>query len=202
MALILARHTRPAVEGLCYGRTDPPLAPEFGAEAEALLAALGAVGRIVSSPLGRCRRLADVLGARLGVPVTEDADWREMDFGTWEGRRWEAVPRAELDAWAADFMDARPHGGESVAMLLARTRRAIAAAATGGPVLVVTHAGPIRAALFAGGEGPGAWRRVVPFGGLVEIDVRAHAGAHSAHLDQVVSIAEDSSRRLPPLNEG
>ena len=49
-----------------------------------------------------------------------------MDFGRWEGLPWSAVPRAELDAWAADLMHARPHGGESVAMLLARTRRALA----------------------------------------------------------------------------
>ena len=55
-----------------------------------------------------------------------DERLREFDFGTWEGVRWDAIPRAELDAWAADFFHARPHGGESVHMLRERVETAIA----------------------------------------------------------------------------
>ena len=80
-----------------------------------------------------------------------------MDFGTWEGRPWAEIPEAEVEAWAADFIDARPHGGESVAMLLARVRRAMARCRPEEPSLVVTHGGPIRAALFAAGGGSGSW---------------------------------------------
>ncbi|HBF90413.1 MAG TPA: phosphoglycerate mutase, partial [Hyphomonas atlantica] len=47
------------------------------------------------------------------------------DFGRWEMQPWGDLPRHELDAWANDFLDARPHGGESVAELTARTRAAI-----------------------------------------------------------------------------
>ena len=127
MALTLLRHTRPAGgDGVCYGRSDIGLAADVASEAEALAARLPRPDRIVTSPLARCRRLADHLGARLSLPVAIDPDWQEMDFGHWEGLPWSAVPRAELDAWAADLMHARPHGGESVAMLLARTRRALA----------------------------------------------------------------------------
>jgi alpha-ribazole phosphatase len=169
MALILARHTRPAVAGVCYGRSDAALAPSFPAEAEALLAELPEIARIVTSPLARCRRLADVLGDRLGLPVAADPDLAEMDFGTWEARRWDAIPAPELDAWAADLLGARPHGGESVAMLLARTRRALVRMrGAAGTSLAVTHAGVIRAALFNAGDA-GAWQREIPFARAIRL---------------------------------
>lgn len=166
MALTLLRHTRPAVSGVCYGASDVALAPGFAAEAAAVLDRLAPAARLVTSPLGRCRRLADLLATRWQVPLAVDARWQEMDFGRWEGLSWDAVPRPELDLWAADLHDARPHGGESVAMLLDRVRAALATIAA--DTLVVTHAGPIRAALVATGDADG-WRRDVPFGGTVTL---------------------------------
>lgn len=177
MPLTLLRHTTPALGAeVCYGATDAGLAAGFAAEADAVLARLPRVGRIVTSPLGRCTRLAELLGARLGVAVTVDPDWREMDFGTWEGRPWAEIPRAEVDAWAAEFMAARPHGGESVAMLLARVRRAVARCDPAEDWLAVTHGGPVRAALFAAGGGAESWARRVPFGGLVALPAPPGAG--------------------------
>lgn len=175
MALTLVRHTRPlAADGLCYGRSEIALGPDFAAEAAAIAARLVRPERIVTSPLGRCRRLAEHLGTALGAPVAIDDDWREMDFGAWEGRPWSAVPRAELDAWVADFLDARPHGGESVRMLLDRTRRALAGCA--GATVAVTHAGVIRAALFAAGGDPAAWQRPVGFGEIVRLEAGVSGG--------------------------
>jgi alpha-ribazole phosphatase len=170
VALTLVRHTRPADAGRCYGRLEVAIAPDFAAEADALAARLPRPDRIVTSPLGRCRRLADRLGARLRLPVAIDPDWQEMDFGRWEGLPWDAVPRSELDAWAADLLQARPHGGESVAMLLARTRRALDRCRGPAGTLVVTHAGPMRAALVATGGGDAAWRRAIGFGEAITLD--------------------------------
>jgi alpha-ribazole phosphatase len=159
------------MDGRCYGRTDLAPGPDLPAAAQAIARAAGPLDRIVSSPLLRCRRLAGLLAARLRIPLRLDPDWREMDFGAWEGLPWDAVPRGELDAWAADLLHARPHRGESVAMLLARTRRALRRArAAGGRTLAVTHAGPIRAALFAATGSAAAWQRPVAFGEIVRID--------------------------------
>jgi alpha-ribazole phosphatase len=167
--LRLVRHTRPRVPGVCYGFSDVELADSFEAEAEGLLTHIVCPVQIVTSPLARCLRLAHFLAARAGAAVTVDPDWREMDFGAWEGRPWDALPRAELDAWASDFMHARPHGGESVAMLLERTRRAIGRCrATGQPWLAVTHAGVIRAALADAGD-TGAWQREIPFSEVITL---------------------------------
>ncbi|NWG45917.1 MAG: alpha-ribazole phosphatase [Alphaproteobacteria bacterium] len=169
MGVILLRHTRPdGAAGLCYGRSDLGLAGTFEAEADAVLAALPQPARIVSSPLSRCLRLAERIASVHGVTLERDDRLREMDFGRWEGRPWADIPRAELDAWAADFLTARPHGGESVALLAARVAAALADLAGPGPVCVVTHSGVIRAALAAR-DGPEGWRADIAFGAIVPL---------------------------------
>lgn len=168
MALILLRHTRPAgSDGTCYGVSDLPPGPDLPAEARRLAAQLPPVRRILTSPLARCARLAAALGAARGLPVAEDARLRELDFGRWEGQRWDAIPRAELDAWAADLLHARPHGGETVAEMAARAAAALADHGRPG-TLFVTHMGVIRAALHRAGRA-GAWEAQVDFGRWVEI---------------------------------
>ena len=170
MELILVRHTRPLVaENVCYGATDLELAPTFEDEAARVIETLPTADRLVTSPLSRCRRLAERIGAaRRLVPVV-DARLREMDFGAWEGVTWNAIPRAELDAWGADFLDARPHGGESVRMLYDRARSAVADyRKTGQSHIMVTHAGVIKA-VRAQDRYPNAWKANVAFGGTVRL---------------------------------
>ena len=171
MALILLRHTRPEVAaGLCYGRTDLALAGDFADTAADLARDLPPFRRILCSPLSRCRRLAQALAAARALPLTVDPRLIEMDFGAWEGRPWSDLPRVELDAWAADLLHARPHGGETVAELAARTDAALAAARRGAvPALLVTHAGVIKAALAAR-DGPAAWKAEIAFGSWCHID--------------------------------
>ena len=76
-----------------------------------------------------------------------------MDFGRWERVPWNDIDRTELDAWAADFFHARPHGGESVAMVSERVGSALADYRRSGVShAVVTHAGIIKAARAAAGS--------------------------------------------------
>ena len=168
MDVILVRHTRPAIPaGVCYGATDLDLASGFDDEAAAIAAALPPVDRLVSSPLRRCRRLAERIGTVQGIAPVFDERLRELDFGTWEGVPWDSIPRTELDAWAADFFHARPHGGESVHMLRERVGAAIADYRQRGvPHVVVTHAGVIKAALARSGH-PDGWKALVEFGASV-----------------------------------
>jgi alpha-ribazole phosphatase len=165
MALILLRHTRPAGgDGRCYGQSDLAVGPGFAAEAAAIDAGLPPVAFVVTSPLRRARRLAEALAERRGLDPHEDPRLAELDFGSWENVAWDAVPRAELDAWAGDFLLARPGGGESVAMLAARVAEALADwGRRPGAGLLVTHAGVIRAARALAGE-PNAWTSHIGFG--------------------------------------
>ncbi len=170
MDITLLRHTTPDIApGTCYGRTDLEVAASFHDEAAAVAAALPRFDRIVSSPLQRCRRLATFLGETHGLPVVDEPRVQEMDFGRWEGKLWSDLPRPELDAWAADFLNANPHGGETVAILQARVRDALAHwrdAAT--RTLIVTHSGVIRAAL-ATGETASDFSANIDFGGFISI---------------------------------
>lgn len=178
MSLILLRHTRPEVaEGVCYGRSDLALGADFDPAAAAALASLPPVSRIVTSTLARCRRLAETVAVARGLDLAVDARIAELDFGAWEGVAWSAVPRAELDAWAADFQAARPHGGESVAALAARVGAALEATEVSlPPVLWVTHAGVVRAACAIAGTAQG-WETRLAFGDWLRLDRGAGPGA-------------------------
>lgn len=151
--ITLIRHGAVALPaGTCYGWHDAEaVAPEQ--DAQRILAALGAAAgcdwHLVTSPLRRCRALAEALGDQHGLEFTEDPDLREMHFGAWEGRPWTDIPRAELDHWAADWVERAPPGGESLRLLAERASRAIArlAAENKRPLVVITHAGVIRALL-------------------------------------------------------
>jgi alpha-ribazole phosphatase len=161
--LILIRHPAPAIDaGVCYGKTDVPLARDASESAHALAARLAALDaplpqHFATSPLRRCAQIADPLARHFGCACAIDARLQEIDFGAWEGQRWDAIDRAALDAWAADLRHARMHGGESVAQFEARVgawldlwREPMAEPASS--VLAVTHAGVMRmiAALVLG----------------------------------------------------
>ena len=168
--MILMRHLRPAVaEGICYGITDLDLAVGHEAALEAVLERLPALDGIATSPLRRCRILAEVIATRRGLTACVDPRLIEMDFGVWEGLPWNDIRRAELDAWVANFQHARPQSGESVAELAARTQTALAEyRAAPGHHLLVTHAGVIKAALATGPRAED-WPSALAFGEFVTI---------------------------------
>lgn len=140
MILHLIRHTRPRVApGICYGCLDLPAEEPPAAVAAALRGELPPGLPVWSSPLRRCRDLA----VELHPQPAFDARLQEMDFGTWEGRSWDDIPRHELDAWAASVADYAPPGGESPRALQQRVL-AFVAALTVAEAVLVTHAGVIR----------------------------------------------------------
>ncbi|SIO28574.1 alpha-ribazole phosphatase [Rhodovulum sp. ES.010] len=148
MGLILLRHTAPDVApGTCYGRLDLAPGPDFAAEAAEIITRLPLVTRLLTSPLRRCRSLAEEIGRARGLTVEIEPRLIEIDFGAWEGLPWDAVPRSELDAWAADFWQARSHGGESVGQFTARVAGFLAEQGAASDWLAVTHAGIMRATL-------------------------------------------------------
>lgn len=135
--IALVRHPAVAAGGRCYGRTDLPVAdPGSVAPLAARLAALG--GTVWTSPAARCRMVAAAVGAHVVDPRLQ-----ELDFGAWEGVPWDDVPRAALDAWAADPWGFAPPGGESGSDLVARVT-GFARALPPGDHVVVTHGGPLK----------------------------------------------------------
>jgi len=177
MTLILMRHPQPrGASGCCYGRTELDVDPgrlERAAAAARRRLQEHAVSVVYSSPSQRCRTLAEQLAP--GTVRAEPA-LRELDFGAWEGRPWEAIARSELDAWAADIWHYRPGGGESAAALAARLCGWLATLSAGrGTALAVTHAGVIRVALVLAGRAAPAQlgALAVPFESLHVLELAA-----------------------------
>ncbi|MDP5184190.1 bifunctional RNase H/acid phosphatase [Blastococcus sp. BMG 814] len=155
----LLRHgqTEHTPERRFSGRNELPLSRTGRAEAEAAgerAAELG-IEVVVASPLRRTRETAEIVAARLGLPVEFDDDLVELDFGDLEGLTSdEARARHPLAVrrFLADVTVAAP-GGESIADVgrrVAGARQRILARHAGRTVLVVSHVTPIKLLLAAG----------------------------------------------------
>ena len=113
MKITLIRHTSVNVApGTCYGQTDVPLAPTFESEAEAVKQRLNGrrFNRVFTSPLSRCRRLAEYCGY---PDATIDDRLIEMNFGAWEMQRYDNITDPRLQEWYDDYINVRATGGES-----------------------------------------------------------------------------------------
>jgi len=136
--LLLVRHgeTDWNAEGRLQGHTDTPL-NDYGRRQAAALAeelAGDGIAAIYASDLSRARETAEILGGRIGLPVTVETDLREKNWGSWEG-----LTPAERES--VEYV------GESTEEHRERTLRALVAIAERHPgerVLVVTHGGSVR----------------------------------------------------------
>lgn len=167
--LLLLRHGQTELnrEGKYSGRGNPELT-DLGkkqiAHAARHISERGDVDVILSSPLGRCQETARAAAEALGMgkdAITTDEAIIEMDFGTWEGRRFVEIqedhPEAHRECF--NYATAAPHGGESPEQVYRRVSEfvdRVIAEYPGKTVLVVTHMMPIksvlRRALGTGGE--------------------------------------------------
>ena len=147
MEVYLIRHTRvkPGKE-VCYGQSDVEVGDSFAQEAESYRMRLPEkFDQVYSSSLNRCRVLAESLN--LG-PLQTDDRLREASFGQWEGKRWQDIPREQLDPWMNDFVNNSPPGGESLKQVFTRFSAFIDELSRQNheSILVVAHAGIIRCA--------------------------------------------------------
>ncbi len=173
--IYLLRHTQTALEPhLCYGRSDVALRDDFETrDLPSLLTELPKqVTAVYSSPLTRCYQLAQKAASHHQLPAPQlDARLQEMDFGAWELQPWDAIfAKEEGKEWFDHYLTQRCPEGESFQDLIARAR-AFLEEHRGENILVVTHAGFIRAAMVAEGlvEQEQAFNVSVAFGELVAL---------------------------------
>lgn len=174
--LILVRHgqTQANAEARVLGRADPPLTDLGLRQATAMAAAVGAVDRVVASPLARARQTAECFG----VPVEVDERWIELDFGEYDERLLTEVPVEVWQRWRAE-PDYAPPGGESLVSVGARVRaacEALAADARDRTVVVVSHVSPIKAAVtWALGAGDEViWRLFLDLASVSTVQIGPH----------------------------
>jgi alpha-ribazole phosphatase len=149
MDIYLMRHTKTAASpGLCYGQSDIELAESFAEELVQIrekMPKLAADCPVFSSPLSRCLQLAE----KFSDNVSTDARLLELNFGDWEGQRFDDIETGLLKHWTDNFVHTAPPNGESFEDLCRRAgsfwQDLLATQAE--QVVVVTHAGTIRALL-------------------------------------------------------
>jgi phosphoserine phosphatase len=141
---------------------DPPLSERGLRQAGALAEHLATCAdsrpaAIISSPLARARRTADIVGNKIDLEIRCDDRLIEISHGEWEGllksqveQRW---PDA-MSAWRSAPQSVTFPGGESLADVHRRWRTFLDdAGSSPSPLLIVTHDVIVRlAVLDAKGE--------------------------------------------------
>ncbi|MNG80846.1 Alpha-ribazole phosphatase [compost metagenome] len=169
MILDLLRHGETEQGGGLRGSLDDALTDKGWAQMRCAVADAGPWDVLVSSPLQRCGRFADELGARLMLPVQREAALQELHFGAWEGRSAAQIMEDqadELGRFWADPYAYTPPDGEPVSAFADRVLDAVARLGrmhAGKRVLVVTHGGVMRLLL--------ARARGLPKAQLLQVEV-------------------------------
>lgn len=163
MRIFMARHgeTDWNVERRIQGSTDIPLNENGIRQAHSLAGYLerqvvgkgGTITHIFTSPLERAKETAEIVGARLRVPVEAVSGLEEMNFGICEGKSWleaKAMYPQELSEWEENKRERRILGGESYQDVLDRffsaykiMKRRLSLAELDGEkdnnILIITH---------------------------------------------------------------
>jgi probable phosphoglycerate mutase len=145
--IILARHgeTDWNRERRWQGQADQPLNAAGLEQAEALAARLAdePIAAVYSSDLARAHETARVVARRLGLDVVAIPALRERGVGSWEGLQDVEVDRR------FPGVHSPPDGetGDAMKRRVLESLEAIAASHPGRTVLVISHGGPIKAAL-------------------------------------------------------
>jgi alpha-ribazole phosphatase len=146
MNIYLIRHT--AVYNpnkLCFGQSEIPLEENFTADFDWIQEHLNLKEETsyYSSPFRRCSKLASFLS---NDNFEIDNRINELNFGNWEMKAWDIIPKKELNLWMEDFVNYRMKNGENFNDLYERSVQFYEEItnANKANVVILTHAGVIR----------------------------------------------------------
>lgn len=197
MEIYLIRHTTPNVAaGTCYGQADLDVTESFEREASIIKQHLPEnILRVYTSPLQRCRKLAEHLFPQHTLQHHDDL--KEISCGEWELKLWNDIPQEALMPWMNDFVNVRIPGGESYTDLYERTvSRFNAIANEQLPAAIVSHGGVMRSILSHITQTPLEKSFEVfklEYGCVVKMELSAGSFAHS-----ILSNIPSSSERNKP----
>jgi alpha-ribazole phosphatase len=187
LRLDVLRHGETERGGGLRGSLDDALTDAGWAQMRAAVLGQGPWDRLVSSPLQRCARFAQALGAQLGLPVQLERDLQELHFGAWEGQSAAALMETDAEAlglfWADPYSFTPPQG-ERVEDFSARVLAAVArlqAAHVGERVLLISHGGVMRLLL--------AQARGLPREQLLNVEV-GHGALFSLQVESDMTLKE------------
>lgn len=173
MRVHFVRHTSVDVpRGMCYGQTDVPLQASFEEEAAVVHEKVSQLphGKVYTSPLSRCTRLA----AFCGFPdAVRDERLLEMSFGEWEGMFLYDMHTPQVRWWFEDQLRRVTPGGESIFQLRDRLLGFLREKAEAGEenLLVFAHGGILLSAeMLLGKEVTGdPYAHLHPYGTVLSL---------------------------------
>ena len=135
-------YTDGAIHTKTSAQTDLDLASSFQEESKKVVKQLFNVNaKVYSSPLKRCKLLAEKIDSEIIV----DSRLLELNFGDWEMKSWEEIPKKKLDTWMNNYLTKRPGNGEMFCEMEDRVRSFLNDVILDNrTVIVVAHAGVIR----------------------------------------------------------
>lgn len=192
----LVRHGEP-VGGRAFrgNRIDDPLSETGWQQMRGLLTGDVSWQRVITSPLSRCLEFAEEVAAKYSLPIQVVQDFKEVGFGSWEGKAPGEIQSLYPQAYEAFYNDPvanRPEGAEPLEMFFRRVVNAYSAIIqqhTGEHFLLVAHAGVVRAIVTDVLRAPLAsmYRLRIDYAGLSRI-------RHSDNLVKLESFNNDRYR--------
>lgn len=161
------------------GRTDSSLSPLGQEQMYRALRELSGWQRVVTSPFARCCAFAEEFTERLHIPLSIQPEWREVDFGIWDGRLLADIRRDDpdtLDRYYREPGSVTPAGGEPLPLASERVVKAWRRLLTdcrGEHLLLISHGGAIRLLLAALQGAPLSASHFfdIPYGSLTRLRV-------------------------------
>jgi alpha-ribazole phosphatase len=178
MEVYLVRHTETVCEkGICYGQSDVGIREPYDAVFESILSQLPQNAILYSSPLQRCVLLANHIKENTQIDsVIQDSRLMEMNFGDWELKSWNDIPREVLDPWMEDFVTVNVPNGESFVDLDNRVRDFLnneISKKHSKPLIIVAHSGVIRSVLCKINNLPlkDAFKTQLDYGVVIKVEI-------------------------------
>lgn len=157
MEIYLIRHPKPNVESnICYGQLDIDIENENTLNIDEICANIASkIDKIYTSPLQRCKKLALLIANKYEIKhenIVINGALMELNFGEWEGKKWDDINQNILQNWMNDFVNYQVPEGESYMQLYNRAvifwNKIISNHSNNNSTIaIVTHAGYIRAIL-------------------------------------------------------
>jgi alpha-ribazole phosphatase/probable phosphoglycerate mutase len=169
--ILFIRHAETDMAGTFCGHSDPPLNARGKVQLAELIERLRAenFGAIYTSDLRRAHDTGLALAEAFIVKCHVQPGLREIDFGRWEGLRWEDIEKLDetyARSWVAEYPHLSAPGGEDFGEFERRVLEevnflSLEAEIAARNIAVVTHAGVLRTILCSlqGWSRESAWEQ-------------------------------------------
>ncbi|WP_318478312.1 histidine phosphatase family protein [Photobacterium leiognathi] len=151
----ILRHGLPEGDNCLRGHTDFALTEQGFNQMQLAVQGLKTLDTVVTSTLQRCAVFAEHIAETQNLEINYSDDWKEMDFGEWDGlthqqlieRVGEDIDAYWYDPWQVCDDGTAPHKGETLEQFDCRIKaawRQLLQQFKGKKILLVTHSGVMR----------------------------------------------------------